>query len=246
MKPLAVLLGLTLPGLASAQCPADVVQIARDMTLAHDAAPGGVPDSYDWQPGPRLGMGNDPGAFSAVIAWGQVYTQAGIAPPANTRVEMGPLRALILDAATGQWQEMHPPAPVEGAAYREDFVDDASVEADLRGEPEGRQSVRVTAGYNFHFWPDSGRVPLDAAGVGGVVVTMQARLTLDDPAGPDDRASARLMMSVGADYWQSLDADWPDNGDAAIGRFVFITPDWQDFTMTTLDKATLCANPPPL
>jgi len=232
------------PGLAD--CPAVVRQMAQDMLRPHAAAPSGVPDYYDWQPGPRIGSGNIPGDFSAFIAWGQVYAQAGTTPPANTRVQIAAMRALILDPRTGIWAEMHPPAPVQGAAYREDFADDASITADDRAEADGTLSVHLVAGHNFHFWPESGRVTIDPAQIGGVVVTVAARLILNDPAGPDDRSAARLMMSVGADYWRSLDAQWPANGDAGIGRFGFITSDWQMFSMTTLDEAALCANPPPV
>ena len=156
------------------------------------------------------------------------------------------MRALILRPSGGRWTEVHPVSIVQGAAYREDFGGDTSVVADTRLEPDGNLSVRLIAGHNFHVWPESGRVALGPAGVAGAVITMPARLILHDPAGTDDRASARLMVSVGADYWQALDAEWPGNGDVGIGRFAFLTPDWQDFTMTTLDAATLCANPPPL
>ena len=245
LQTLGAVVLLTGPALA-VDCPDAVEMLARDMGLPHAALPSGVPDTYDWARTPRLGYGNHPGEFTAFIAWGQVYAVAGAPLAANTRVELGPIRALILSPATGRWSEMHPSVVVQGDAYREDFEADVSVAADTRVEPDGNLSARLVAGHNYHFWPETGRVLLGPAGVGGVVVTMQARLIPDDPIAPDDRADARLMLSVGADYWQALDAAWPNNGDAAIGRFGFITQDWQTFTMTTLPEAALCANPPPL
>ena len=44
--------------------------MADDMTLPHEAAPHGVPASFDWALGPRLGMGKEPGEFRALTAWG--------------------------------------------------------------------------------------------------------------------------------------------------------------------------------
>lgn len=246
----ATLALLLAPVAALADCPVTVEQMAFDMTRLHDAAPSGIPDSYDWQAGPRIGMGNTPGDFRALIAWGQVYNEAGQTQPANTRVEIGPLRALVLDPQTGQWADMHPQVPVDGAAYVEDFVDDAAIPADSRITEGAAISVRLLPGHNFHFWPDSGRVPVDPAAIGGIVVTVSARLILDDPLGIDDRSDARIMMSVGADFWRDMDAEWePDftaNGDAAIGRFGWITQEWQVFSMTTLEMSSLCANPPPV
>ncbi len=80
-------------------------------------------------------------------------------------------------------------------------------------------------------------------------MTVQARLILDGPSGPDDRAQARYLLDVGADYWQSLTAQWDNwetNGDAAIGRFKYVGSEWRAFNMTTLSGEELQANPPPL
>ena len=87
------------------------------------------------------------------------------------------------------------------------------------------------------------------ASVAGVLVTTQARLVLDDPNGPDDRDQARYVLGVGADYWLSLAAQWDQwktNGDVGIGRFRYVTPEWQTYTMSSLDEAELRQNPPPV
>jgi hypothetical protein len=229
-----------------------VTLIAQDMTLPHEALPSGVPESYDWQAGPRIGYGADmPQEWRAFIAWGQVYTDAaGTHDAPNTRVQIRDIEAYVLDVASGRWQLLQFDRLVEGAAYVADFADNASVEADIRTEADGSISVTAGAGYNFHFWPSSGRIPLEPQRIGGIFTTVQARLILHDPTQVDDRAQARYLMSVGADYWRALDAewraDWSANGDVAIGRFRYITNEWQAFNMTTVPLATLCANPPPL
>lgn len=250
VRTLAVCTLLASPAWAEV-CPPAVAALFRDMALPHAAMPSGVPDYYDWAQAPRLGYGNDPGRFGAFIAWGQVYAAAGGSPATNTRVEIRNLRGMVLDAAGTTWRQMHPPGPLDGGAFREDFVDNTSVDADLRPAADDGVSVLLSPQRNYHFWPYSSRVPIGPAGIGGIVVTVQARLIVDDPALPDDREQARLMMSVGADYWRDVTVNWDDSGevvsgDAAIGRFGFITPDWQTFTMTTLPEDVLCANPPPL
>ncbi len=110
--------------------------------------------------------------------------------------------------------------------------------------------VHLFAGRNFHFWPTkAGKVTIDSDDIAGLASAFRARLAIDDAALPDDRARARFLGSCGGDYWRSLDApwkaDWSSNGDWAIGRFRLVTRDWQIFTATTVDAATLKQNPHP-
>ncbi len=228
-----------------------VALIADDMRLPHEGQPSGVPESYDWSAGPRIGYGNEPPAdWNAFITWGQVYEDAQGSPATNTRVQIRDIKAYYLSAETRRWYLLQFDRLVEGAAYVEDFVDNASVPADIRAEADGSLSVRLVDGYNFHFWPESTRVPINTTDIAGIFTTVQARLILDDPALPDDRDQARYLMSMGGDYWRDLaaewQADWSTVGDVAIGRFRYITPEWQSFNMTTVSAEMLCANPPPL
>lgn len=62
--------------------------IISDMQGLHEGRMHGVPDSDDWARGPRLGMGNNPGNFRAIIAWGQVYEAAEGNPATNSRVKI--------------------------------------------------------------------------------------------------------------------------------------------------------------
>jgi hypothetical protein len=222
--------------------------ILYDMQGKHEGRPHGVPDWYDWSEGPRLGKGNDPGGFSALIAWGQVYEDAEGSPATNTRVQLKNIKTYLLSKEEGTWQLVQATQDVQGAAYREDFEDDISKEANLRTEDEG-VSVKLEPNYNFHYWPPTGRVEIDPNDIAGVFTTMQARLIVDDPSKSDDRSKARYLLSMGADYWLDMDAEWDDlktNGDVAIGKFKYVTSDWQAFNMTSLSEEELRKNPPPL
>jgi hypothetical protein len=234
---------------AGGTIPNSVETVIADMTLPHEGHPHGVPASYDWANGPRVGLGNSPGAFRALIAWGQLYEDAAGNPATNTRVAVRDLRAYVLSRATGTWRLVQSSTAVEGSAYREDFVDDVNRSADIRPEPDGGISVTAGGGFNFHFWPTTGRVAIAPDDVGGVFTTVQARLVVGDPTRGDDRAKARYLLDVGADYWKDLTADWDHfatNGDVGIGRFKYVRADWQSFNMTSLDADTLRRNPPPL
>ncbi|RMG74828.1 MAG: hypothetical protein D6722_01935 [Bacteroidetes bacterium] len=117
----------------------------------------------------------------------------------------------------------------------------------MRVEPGGGLPVAMKAGYNFHFWSAGGRVSIDPTDIAGVWVAIEARLIGESPVMAPD-PEARLMLSAGADYWESLTAEWDQwttNGDIGIGRFRFLSSEWQAFHMHSLTEAQLEANPPP-
>jgi hypothetical protein len=232
-----------------AQEPLNSVEtILYDMTGLHEGRPHGVPDSYDWSMRPRMGKGNDPGGFTALIAWGQVYEDAKGSPSTNTRVHLRNIKTYVLSKKDNVWRLVQDSADVQGAAYREDFVDDISKPANIREEDEGI-SVKLEPGYNFHYWPPTGRVEIDPDDIAGVFTTMQARLIVDDETKSDDSDKARYLLSMGADYWLDLSAQWDQwktNGDVAIAKFKYITPEWQAFNMISVSEEVLRENPPPL
>ena len=223
--------------------------IVGDQTLPHEGCPHGVPESFDWARRPRVGYGNNPGKFRAMTAWGQLYLDAAGSPATNTRAQIRDIRAYLLDKHTGKWRLLQQSLSVDGSAYREDFAGDVNQPADVRPAPDGGVAVRLAEGYNYYFWPSSGRAALDPAEIGGIFTTVQARLVVDDPSKPDDRDQAHLLLSMGGDYWLDLNAQWDQwktNGDIAIGRFRYVTSQWQAFNMTTLNEAELRKNPPPI
>jgi hypothetical protein len=222
--------------------------VVDDMKLCHEAIPHGVPTTFNWQQCPR--KGGDPANMRAIIPWGQVYETVAGNPATNTRVQLRDLKVYYLSKKRKRWLYVTGATLVAGAAYREDFAGDASISPDIRTEPDGTVSVKAGGGYNFHFWPSTGRSTISASDIVGVFATCQARLILHDPAQPDDRASAQYILSVGADYWKNLTtgwcADWTCNYDAGIGRFRFVQNDWQAFNMHSLSESAIRSNPPPL
>jgi len=169
--------------------PNTIETIIDDMRLPHEGAPHGVPASYGWSRRPIVQMGNDPKNFRALLPWGQLYEDAEGSKAVNTRVELRDLRAYVLSRRDGKWRLVVATRAPQGAAYAENFVEDAHRRTELRPEADGGVSVTAGGGYNFHFWGDH-RVEIDPSDIAGVFTTCQARLVVDDPSRPDDRARA--------------------------------------------------------
>lgn len=259
LKKLPILLSLVIIALVSyfeqnanknALSAIDSIQtIVDDMQPPHEGVPHGVPKSYNWALGPRVGMGNNPQGFKAMIAWGQLYEAATGNFAINTRVQIKDIEAYVLSKQDSKWYLLQSSRRVEGNAYREDFVDDINIPADVRYEQYGSISVKPGKGDNFHFWCATGKTPIDPNNISGIFTTVQARLVVDNPQKPDDLDSARYLLSMGGDYWLNLTAKWDNgktNADIGIGKFKYVKKEWQAFNMTTLSPEAIGRNPPPI
>ena len=214
-------------------------EIVNDMILPHEGRPHGVPSSANWSYNPRVGAVEPPADWNAAIAWGQLYEWSAGNPATNTRVQIKDLELYYLSKIDHKWHLLQKSARVGGANYVEDFHDDLNKPADIKYPVDGGVSVTCGDGYNFHFWPTSGRIKFPANEVAGCFVTVKAKLILANPEGNDDRDSAKFVMSVGGDWWLSLTAQWDQwktNADMGIGRFRFVTPEWKSFNMYSVPK----------
>jgi hypothetical protein len=223
-------------------------EIIGDMTLPHEGFPHGVPSSYDWYSKPRKGAPEPGLGWTAAIAWGQVYEWAGGNPATNTRIQIKDLAMYYLSKKDNKWHLLQSSGLVSGANYVEDFAGDVNKPANIRVEKDGSISTTCGGGYNFHFWPNTGRITIPVNDVAGCFVTVKARLVIDDAAKSDDREKAKYLMSVGGDWWQSLTAPWDNfktNADIGIGRFRFITSEWKSFNMYSVPADSIRKNPPP-
>jgi hypothetical protein len=226
-----------------------IATIVNDMKLPHEATPNGVPYYYSWLKGPRINMGNNPKKFTAITAWGQLYVQDKGNPATNTRVQIRNTKTYMLSKRDKKWYLLQASTNVEGAAYLEDYSGNKSKPANIRNEKDGSISVIAGNGYNFHFWPKNGRANINSNDVGGVFTTVQARLIIDNPKKPNDNQKARYLLNVGGDYWQNLNALWDNfktNGEVGMGRFKFVSTQWQAFNMTTVSPDEILRNPPPV
>ena len=182
-------------------------RILYSMNGPHEGAPHGVPPSFSWAEHPELGAVAPPAGMSAFIGWGQIYSDATNVQPANVRIELRNMETYVWSNTNHTWTRVQGTAHVDGAHYVENFAGNTSIPTDLRAEPDGGTSTGMTSGYNFHFWPAAARAALpNPADVGAVYTTVQARLILDDPNGPDNRSQARYLANTGADWWRTTTA----------------------------------------
>ena len=227
--------------------------VIADMAEGHEGYARGVNynggEAWSWVYHPRIGYGNTPpDGWNAFIPWGQVYADTSGATAENVRFELRNLQGWYLSKSDNEWHQWSGPDPIIGANYAEDFANDENVEADIRLTVDSGISSTIVDGYNFHFFHEN-RVEIDPEDIAGVWTFFEGRLVQDDPAGPDNRATARLLASVGGDYWLNRAAawdQWTTNGDMGIGRFKYLTPEWRAFNMHTLTPEQLRQNPPPV
>lgn len=225
-----------------------VSALVSDMIGRHEGRMSGVPSFYNWIVGPRIGMGNSPGSFRWMTAWGQIYREANASLPSNTRVEIRNIKAYVLRKSDNRWYLLQQSSSVEGSAFREDYANNQNILLSKRNESGDATSIRLLPGYNFHFWPATPRARIQPGNISGMYVTFQARLISDNSRLPDDRSTARILAGAGGDYWLNESGGWngSTNADFAIGKMKFLTTKWQSFNAHTLDSVKLRINPPPL
>ena len=218
-----------------------------DMYLPHEGLPAGVPDDYGWKTKPIIGAGAKiPKGWNVITAWGTVSADESSPNPDMDfpllRVHVKDLNLFIL-RNNGNWDLVQNVQTPIGNSYVEDFVDDISKKADIHKEWGGGISIQAGSGFNFHFFPVYWE-EVDPNNVKAVFVICKARLigteNYEDP-------TPKYLISVGADYWRSMDCDIvaANNRVVGIGRLKYITPEWKYYIMHTLsrEEAELIVSP---
>jgi hypothetical protein len=208
----------------------------------HDGLPLGVPANFSWFGGPEIQLATPPPGWNAMLGWGQVYSDSSQpTPPPNLRIHIADMK--IYGLTGGEWRVLQNVHLFSGSYYAADYGGGA-VAATERPEAEGGVSVHPHAGRPYHFFPRN-RVQIPP-GLEGVVVTITARLTLNDPSGPDTRAEARLMLGAGLDWFAGLAGNTNTRG-SCVGPMIWLTSEFKTYTCHTFkDAGVLRANPPPL
>jgi hypothetical protein len=213
--------------------------LLTDMSRPSERLPEGVPGWWDWVQHPRTRSITPLRQYRAFTAWGQLYQCAGTAPSPRATVDIRDLQAWVLLRNPSRWQRIQFSSELGGAAFAEDYAG-PTVPGRYATSPTGT-AVHMVARHNFHFWPDAGRVPLNASNVEAVTVAAEGRLE------PSHAGTACLVLSVGGDVWKSLDATANGSAsDVGIGRFKRVEDRWRLFTMTTASATVLQQHPLPV
>lgn len=224
--------------------PALTRLLGSDMSRRSEVRPHGVPRWYDWSSHPRVRALTPMLGFEAFTAWGQLYRCAHAPPSPNDAVDLRDLQSWALLRGSRRWRRLQLSSDLEGVAFAEDYAGPA-VAARYVARGSGGTSVKLRTGYNFHFWPSSGRISLRASDVVAIVVTLRARLW---PGWPLEQRPPCFVLSVGGDLWRSVSAQpgASNNGDVGIGRFKRVERDWRLFTMSTATPSLRRRFPLPL
>lgn len=220
----------------------------KQMRRPHVAVPDGVPVSYSWRLTPVIEQGSGPPKdFHAITGWGQVFRAVG-STPTSYRIALRNLRTYVL-RKSGELELVQASSAIDGAQFRPDYKDNLATPAQIEHDAEGNTVVRTEPFAAFHFWPEAGKVSIDPGTVKGVLVTIEARI--EPEAGKRDRdMDHQLMLSAGADYWLAENSSWDryrTNVGIGMGRFAYMSTQWQCYTMTTIrrsDAALLSAAVP--
>jgi hypothetical protein len=267
-----------------------VATIIGDMTLENDSRADGIPN-FMWATGPNPAavlMGADPRGskmqpwwldmpsvqwqykdadlWSAYVQWFLIFEGVGNGAN-NVRVEVRNPRTYYLSRSSGQWNAIG--GLRSGSHWFQAWKSDltwANDNVDLRRNADGSVAVRVplNSPNAIHGIWEQGKLDISrvVADMAALFATVQARLVVDDPSRPDDRAAANLLMHVGGDYYPDMAASAADSfpPSAGLSRLKRITSDWQSFNFATIDTArqdyrgasasisttALGNNPPPL
>lgn len=229
-----------------------------DMREMNDHPLKDVNPVYGFSRGPGYVInGNNSGGSNFMLPWFVQFEGAGNGA-SNTRVQIRNLRVFVKSRSTGTWATLSDKDTFDGIQCAQGGNYYECPEA-ARIEADDDQSVSTLPlhGRNLHGWWGA-REPIQGWDVGAVVVTLQARLTVNVGSGHDDRDKAKYLIHVGADYY-------PDNAPpqqilppVGISRSKLVTNDWQTFTMATLNDVgfqepgggisseEMRANPPPM
>jgi hypothetical protein len=199
-----------------------------------------VPDAAWWNPSPIDGYGALTGWFAITTdAWPTCSTQP---PAANVRVEVRSFRTYAF--ANGAWRlvQDQSSAGLGSLLFLPNFQPGEG-HPDVRDEPDGGQSWLPGTAALWHGWP--GPRAAIPPGTAYVCTQYQARLVLDDPAGPDNRAVARMLADAGFDWWESTVSGGNKLG--MNGRYKLIPQDgsYRWFNGCSAPAAMLLASPPP-
>lgn len=215
----------------------DANNLIGDMSLEHDAAPSGVPRNFSWAKHPVIQAGAKlPAGFSSATAWGQIYEASGVPSlrSGSVKIQFDNLRMYGLNSR-GAWICLQEAREFGGGLFFADYGENKHARVDLLKEDSGGMSVEFEEPYHLHFWPRS-RIRINADYV-QLAVVAKARYVAMGGNSQKSSLEHRYLFSVGADYWKDQTADWDgykSNKGIGIGRFKFISADWQWFTMTTM------------
>jgi hypothetical protein len=258
-----------------------VETIVADMRLMNDAVLRGYENrTVGWYVGPGIvQLGTDPrmtnapdwfrqsypsyinGTYMrALLPWVVIFD--GVDNRAtNTRIHIRNMRAWYLSRSTGQWRSLGLSPGVSGYNTGKTTLVGGNIAENKRSNADGSVEIKppTDTSLAWHGWWNNGRIPIEPTDIQALLVTLQARLTVDNPGLADDRTRSQYMVQMGADYYYDQNWNWTI-GAPGVGtsRSKLVKNDWQAFNLFTftdvgisepgggITEAAFRRNPPPL
>jgi hypothetical protein len=224
--------------------------LISDMSEMNDHPLKNVDRKYGFSRGPGyVQAGTNSGGANHLLPW-FVQFEGEENSASHTRVQMRNLRLFVKSQSTGKWERLIDTDSFSGIQCDQsgNYLHCPQL-ASVREDGDSASSLPLS-NLNLHGWW-GGREPIDGWDVAAIVISLEARLAKDSENGIDDRAKAKYLISIGADYYSSLEA-------VGVSRAKLVTNEWQAFTFTTLNdvgyqepgggisESDLRADPPPM
>ncbi|MBS1631801.1 MAG: hypothetical protein JST10_04410 [Bacteroidetes bacterium] len=144
--------------------------------------------------------------WNAMVPWFVIYPGVGNAA-SNARVKVYGMLVYMLDKTTNKWIKIDTGdgKPTWGSNYDFNLVTWKGA-TNKRVESDGNISYKLSPeSYPIHggFYKMDISKYINPSNIAALFVHVKTQLILDDPMGVDDRASAKILMNIGADYYPS-------------------------------------------
>lgn len=244
--------------------PVTIDTVIKDMSLPSEAMV--IDPKYDWQSAPKVTQwapsgtilpswwtGTRPEWCYNVLTWYTAFEAQGNAAT-NTRVEVRNLRIYILSNKTRKWTLVDTAVQpyTDLWKYPFNYAGDYTA-AGMRKEADGGYSMKPKYP-NFEHGYGKTATLADPSDVRAVFMAIDFKLAVDNTAKADDRAKARYVVDVGADYYPGKGMTWGVNYAPGLGngRYLLATTDWRTASLLVPNKTMKATNeeirlnPPPL
>lgn len=223
------------------------------MAAPHEAYPHAVPSTIGWWAAPSVGIGcypsadkiwagwkgpidKYPGPWFATLPWFVIYRAAdakgvNLDTASNTGVVVGNIGLWFLSKSQQKWVAA---APVQHARwvgiYNEWPQNSVSGSPLVRTSSDG-PLYRLPSGCLVHGGWGIMPIPIPNSDIAAMYASVEHRLERIDPALPDDRNLARLIVHCGVDYYPTVTTTSADLGGlvpgAGVGPFLYAQPGWR-------------------
>jgi len=231
----------------------NVATVVSDMTRMNDAALKAVNPAYGFARGPgyvvqgatpkgthvpRWISSNWPsnynyGWWNYILPW-FVQFEGYDNQAYNTRIQIRNLKLWIQYKSTNAWKLQSNPSQFGGQFCRKGGnYQNCYGGNNVRYESSGGLSFKPNGSNDFHGWFGNRSQYINGWDIKAVMVTFQSRLIVDNPSNGDDRARARYLLNIGADYYPTSSGTPGYLPSVGMSRAKMLKTYWQPYTMMT-------------